>query len=47
MPLPTPGDLPDPVIEPQSLVSPSLAGRFFTASATWEALDNALLQSGF
>ena len=27
---PTPGDLPDPGIEPASLVSPALAGRFFT-----------------
>ena len=31
-----PGDLPDPGIEPTFLVSPALAGRFFT-SATWEA----------
>ena len=27
---PTPGDLPDPGIEPTSLVSPALTGRFFT-----------------
>ena len=26
----TPGDLPNPGIEPASLVSPALAGRFFT-----------------
>ena len=26
----TPGNLPDPEIEPMSLVSPALAGRFFT-----------------
>ena len=32
------GDLPDPGIEPASLVSPSLAGGFFSISATWEAL---------
>ena len=31
-----PGDLPDPGIEPMSLMSPALAGGFFTASATWE-----------
>ena len=31
------GDLPDPGIEPGSLISPALAGRFFTTSATWEA----------
>jgi len=31
-------DLSDPGIEPMSLVSPALAGGFFTTSATWEAL---------
>ena len=30
LPFPTPGDLPDPGIKPTSLVSPALAGRFFT-----------------
>ena len=34
---PTPGDLCDPGIEPMSLVSPALAGGFFTTSTTWEA----------
>ena len=28
--LPPPGDLPDPGIEPKSLLSPALAGGFFT-----------------
>ena len=37
LPFPTPGDLPDPGIEPTSLVSPALAGGFFTTSITWEA----------
>ena len=37
-PFPPPGDLPNPGIEPASLMSPALAGRFFTPSATWEAL---------
>ena len=37
LPLPTPGDLPDPGIEPTSLVSPALASGFFTPSATREA----------
>ena len=32
------GNLPDPGIEPASVRSPALAGRFFTASTTWEAL---------
>ena len=36
LPFPTPGDLSDPGIEPESLVSP--ASRFFTADATWETL---------
>ena len=34
---PPPGDLPNPGIEPRSLMSPALAGGFFTTSATWEA----------
>ena len=36
---PPPGYLPDPVIEPATLASPALAGRFFTTSATWEEWD--------
>ena len=31
LPCPTPGGLPDPGIEPACLVSPALAGGFFTA----------------
>ena len=31
------GNLPDPGIEPASLVSPVVAGGFFITSATWEA----------
>ena len=37
LPFPSAGDLSDPGIEPASLVSPALAGRFFTAITTWEA----------
>ena len=36
-PFPSPGDLPDPGIEPASLTSPALASGFFTTSSTWEA----------
>ena len=36
-PLPPPGDIPDPGIEPMSLLSLALAGGFFTTIATWEA----------
>ena len=36
LPFPTPGDLPDPGIEPKSLMSLALAGSFFTTSTTWE-----------
>ena len=37
--MPSPGDPPDPVIEPTPPTSPSLAGEFFffTTRATWEA----------
>ena len=39
LPCSPPGDLPDPGpgIKYSSLVSPALAGRFFTTSHTWEA----------
>ena len=37
LPCPPPGHLPDPEIEPTSLRSPALAGRFITTSAPWEA----------
>ena len=37
LPLPSPGDLPYTGIKPAPLLSPALAGRFFTTSATWEA----------
>ena len=33
LPFPTPGDLPDPGIEPESLVSLALAGGFFTTES--------------
>ena len=35
---PPPGDLPQSSIKPTSLISPALAGGFFTTSTTWEAL---------
>ena len=38
-----PRDLPDPGIEPKSLVSLALAGRFFTTETTWEACDHNTL----
>ena len=37
LPRPPPGDLSDPGIEPTSLRSPALVGRFFTTRAIWEA----------
>ena len=33
-PFPSPGNLPNPGIEPDTLASPALAGRFFTTSTT-------------
>jgi len=37
LPCPPPGDFPRPGVEPASLISPGLAGRFFPTSAAWEA----------
>ena len=36
LPCPPPGNLPDPGIEPTSLMFLGLAGGFFTSSATWK-----------
>ena len=47
LPFPTPGDFPNPGIEPTSLASPALAGGFFTTSTTWEACSKFLLSIGF
>ena len=41
MPRPPPEDLPDPGVQSTPLTSPALAGRFFTISATWEALHRS------
>ena len=35
--VPSPGDLPNPGIQPKSLMSPALAGGFFPTSIAWEA----------
>ena len=37
LPFPTLGDLSNARIEPATLICPTLAGRFFTTSANWEA----------
>ena len=44
---PPPGDLPNPGMEPASLISPALAGGggFFITSATWEAQQHYLQKS--
>ena len=52
LPWPAPGDLPSLGIEHVSLLSPPLAGGFFTTRATWEArmgpqLSNTLEQVQF
>ena len=36
LPFPPPGDFPNPEAKTVSLMSPALAGRFFTTSAAWE-----------
>ena len=33
LPFPSPGDLPDPGLEPASLASPALTGGFFTSAS--------------
>ena len=38
LPCPPPGHLPNLKMEPTSLMSPELAGVYFTTSVTWEAL---------
>ena len=45
---PPPGDLPHPGIKPVSLLSPALAGRFFTtAPGTQEVLKSGFCGFGF
>ena len=41
--MPSSGDLPDPRIKPESLMSPELVTGFFTSSTTWEAQKRPLL----
>ena len=47
LPCPLPGDLPHPGIEPVSLMSSALVGRFFTTSATWEAVIDPEFGPGY
>ena len=46
-PFPPPGDLPNPGIELVSLMSPALAGVFFTTSATEYLISNILANSNY
>ena len=45
LPCSPPGELPNPGIKLMSLMSPALAGRFFTTGATWEAPSSQILRS--
>ena len=51
LPFPTPGDLPDPGIEPESPASPALAGGFFTTEPPGKpscyACSLLIIASGF
>ena len=47
LPCSPPGDLSYPEIEPVSLTSPALAGRFSTTSISWEALHRLYIISKF
>ena len=44
LPCSPPGHLPNPEIEPTSLTSPALTGRFLTTSTTWEAQNGGNVQ---
>ena len=46
-PGPPPGDLPNPGIKPMSLMSPVLAGGFFSSSATWEVQPTEVIPLNF
>ena len=43
LPCPPPADLPDPGIEPVSLMFPALTGGFFTTSTTYNSFSFAVL----
>ena len=43
----SPGNLPDPEINPESLAPPALASRFFTTSDTWEAQIHIIRTNSF
>ena len=45
LPGPPPVDLPNPGIEPTSLISPALAGGFFTTPATWSVIHNCIYKT--
>ena len=45
LPFPPSEDLPDPGTEPSSLLSPALAGGFFTTTSTWEAPGLSVLMT--
>ena len=50
LPFPSPGDLPNPGIELVSLVSPALAGGFFTIRPVGSLIDSSInnsLEKGF
>ena len=47
LPFPPPEDLPDPGIEPKSLVSPALVGGFFTTAPPGELKTGPLPSKSF
>ena len=44
LPVPSPGNLSNPRIQPACLMSPALAGGFFIPSTTWEAIRSWFIQ---
>ena len=47
LPCPPPGDLPNPGIEPASLESPALAGRFLAGYSSWDCRSRTQLSTIF
>ena len=45
LPCPPPWDVPDPGIEPTSLMSPASSGMFFTTRATWTSVVAQLVKN--
>ena len=46
LPCPPPGDFPNPGIKPESLMSPALAGGFFSTKRIWQKFQGVASKLG-